>query len=76
MLILNSKIYISLFLLIQVISFQEKPPWNVPAWTRTYIYECKTRGHGNTEQKREASNIVFLDKNYDWTRTQKHFSLL
>ena len=58
MLILNSKIYISLFLLIQVISFQEKPPWNVPAWTRTYIYECKTRGHGNIEQKREASNTA------------------
>ena len=38
MLILNSEIYISLFLLIQVISFQEKPPWNAPAWTRTYIY--------------------------------------
>ena len=24
----------------------------------TYIYECKTRGHGNTEQKREAANIA------------------
>ena len=23
-----------------------------------YIYECKTRGHGNTEQKREAANIA------------------
>ena len=58
MLILNSEIYISLFSLLQVISFQEKPPWNAPAWTRKYIYECKTRGHGNTQQKREAANIV------------------
>ena len=37
MLILNSEIYISLFLVIQVLSFQEKPSWNAPFWTRTYM---------------------------------------
>ena len=59
MLILNSEIYISLFLLIPGLIFSGKTFLECAGLDKNiYIYECKTRGHGNTEQKREAANIA------------------
>ena len=52
MLILNSEIYISHFLLIPGLIFSGK------TFLECAGLECKTRGHGNTEQKREAANIA------------------
>ena len=64
MLILNSEIYISLFLLIPGLIFSGKTFLECAGLDKEhisiyiYIYECKTRGHGNTEQKREDANIA------------------
>ena len=52
MLILNSEIYISHFLLIPGLIFSGK------TFLECAGLECKTRGHGNTEQKREDANIA------------------
>ena len=52
MLILNSEIYISHFLLIPGLIFSGK------TFLECAGLECKTRGHGNTAQKREAANIA------------------